>query len=152
VRLADRGLAVDVPSGWEGRIFVPAVAPPAVNLPVLHVSSVALPPARSSYASEAGPSLGGSGALAAIIEFEPALAGVGLFAASGIPSRISPSELDPAALQLPARNQGGVQRFFSSAGRAFCLYVIAGLDPGLDRRLASLNGVIATVEIAPGAP
>jgi hypothetical protein len=153
VRLADRGLAVEVPSGWEGRIFVPALPPPAINLPVLHLSSVPLPPTRSSFASEAGAAVGSSGTLAALVEFESSLAGAGLFAARGAPPPIRSSELDPAALQVPSPNQGAIQRFFSHADRAFCLYVIAGLDRGLDRRLASLNGVIATLEIAPrGAP
>jgi hypothetical protein len=149
MRLADRGLALDVPRGWEARIFVPSLPPPAINLPVLHVSSVALPPARSSYAPEVGPAVGSSGAFAALVEFEPALADVGLYAARGMPLPIRSVDLDPAALQLPELDQGGLQRFFSLAGRAFCLYVIAGLGAGMEGRLGSLNGALASVEISP---
>jgi hypothetical protein len=154
MRIADRGLAIDVPTGWEARIFVPALPPPAINLPVVHASSVALPTARSSFATEATPSLGSAGVLISLVEFEPALAGIGLYAASGVPSGLQAADLDPAALQVPHPQQGGVQRFFSEAGRAFCLYVIAGLGAGLAQRLARANDVIASlrVDAAAGGP
>jgi hypothetical protein len=147
VRIADRGLALEVPSGWEARIFVPAAPPPAINLPIVHASSVVLPTARSSFATEATPSLGSAGVLISLVEFEAALAGVGLYAARGIPSGLRRAELDPAALQVPHPRQGGVQRFFSEAGRAFCLYVVAGLGPGLAERLGRANDVIASLRV-----
>jgi hypothetical protein len=149
MRLADRGLALEVPHGWEARIFVPTLPAPAINLPVLHLSSGALPASRSTYAPEAGPAIGRRGTFAALIEFEPALAGVGLYAPRGLPLPIRPSDLDPSALQLPQPGQGGVQRFFSHGGRAFCLYVIAGLDVG--EPLASMNRALASVEIVPAS-
>ena len=147
MRIADRGLALEVPSGWEARIFVPALPPPAINLPVVHASSVALPTARSSFATEATTSLGATGVLISLVEFEAALAGVGLYAATGVPSGLGAAELDAAALQVPHPQQGGVQRFFSEAGRAFCLYVVAGLGPGLAQRLGRVNAVIGSLRV-----
>ena len=147
MRIADRGLALEVPRGWEARIFVPAAPPPAVNLPVMHAASAALPLARSSFATEATPQLGASGVLIALVEFESALAGIGLYAARGAPAGLRAEDLDPAALQVPHPRQGGVQRFFSDAGRAFCLYLVAGLGPGLDERLARANDVLASLRV-----
>ena len=147
MRLADRGLALEVPRGWEARIFVPSAPAPAVNLPVVHASSVALPLARSSFATEATPLLGASGVLIALVEFESALADAGLYAARGVPARLRGEDLDPAALQLPHPRQGAVQRFFSDAGRAFCLYVVAGLGPALAERLARANDVLASLRV-----
>ena len=152
MRLTDHGLAVDIPRGWEARMFVPDLPPPAINLPVLHVSSAPLPTSRSSYAAEASRGLGDRGILFSLLEFEAALANVGLYAAQGMPVPIRADELDHRAMQIPHPEQGGVQRFFSQAGRAFSLYVIAGLGPGLRDRLGELDRVLRGVEISSTVP
>ena len=48
------GIAIDVPAGWEGRIFVPDVPPPAINLPILHLTNTVLTRERSSLRAGAG--------------------------------------------------------------------------------------------------
>ena len=41
-RLSSHGIAITVPKGWEGRIFVPDLDPPAINLPILHLTDTVL--------------------------------------------------------------------------------------------------------------
>ena len=61
-----------------------------------------------------------------LVEYEPALAGTGLFAPEGLPEALTAADFSPATLLRRMPGQVGAQRFFSSNGRAFCLYVGAG--------------------------
>lgn len=150
--LADRGLSVRVPPGWEGRIFTPDLPPPAENHPVLHLSDAPLPFERSSYLETAA-TLGrtsGGGVVCSLVDFGPGPADVGLYAPRGVP-RIHAADLDPRALQVPRPGQAGVQRFFSVAGRAFSLYVIATVDAQTGRRLRRVNEALATLRVGGAA-
>ena len=145
--LADRGFSVDVPPGWEGRIFTPGLSPPAENHPVLHLADFPLPYERSSYLETAAALQGRRGGMVcSLVEFGSELADVGLYAPQGVP-RIHTRDLDPRAMQVPARDQAGVQRFFSVQGRAFSLYVVASLDLHTAARLRLLNDALASLHV-----
>jgi len=148
-RLASHGIAIEVPKGWEGRIFVPDLDPPAINLPILHLTDTVLTLERSSYAPELAARAGGTGTLVALLEFDHTLADVGLYAPQGLHLPLSRERFHQKALQFPSRVQEGHQRFFSQGGRAFCLYVVLGTGRGVDRRLADVNGALASLEIEP---
>jgi hypothetical protein len=146
-RLEGHGIAIRLPRAWEGRIFLPDLAPPAVNLPVVHVTDRPLATPRSSFAPELAARAGAEGTLFALVEYEPALAGRGLYAAGPPTPPIPRDALHPAALQVPNPAQEGRQWFFSAAGRAFCLYLVVGIGRGLDARLAHVNEVLASLRI-----
>jgi hypothetical protein len=148
-RLASHGIAIDVLPGWEGRIFVPDLAPPAINLPILHLTDVVLTQERSSYAPELAARAGGSGTLVALLEFDHALANVGLYERKGLHLPLTRERFHHRALQFPSRVQEGHQRFFSEGGRAFCLYVVLGTGRGVDTRLAQVNRALASLHIRP---
>jgi hypothetical protein len=150
--LAAHGISVNLPRGWEGRIFVPDLAPPAVNLPVMHLTDTVLTPERSSYGPELASRAGGGGTLVALVEFASELAGHGLYEPQGPGLPLTRDRFHPASLQVPSRVQAGHQRFFSTHGRAFCLYVVLGTWRGTARRLGIVNEILATLRIAPGAP
>jgi len=147
--LKGHGLSIDVPARWEGRIFVPTLPPPAINLPILHLTDTVLPLQRSTYAPEVADRAGSSGALVALVEFEDRLADRGLYAPQGLRLPLRRESFDARALQLPNPSQEGHQRFFSQSGRAFCLYVVLGTAPGVDLRLRTLNRSLATLQVAP---
>lgn len=148
--LSDHGITIDVPHGWEARLSVPDLPPPAVNLPVLHMADLPLGTRRSSYAVETAASMPAAtgGAVVSLVEFESHLANAGLYAPQGAP-RIRPADLDPRALQFARADQAGVQRFFSMQGRAFSLYVVASVDRGTQRRLSAVNAALASLRIEP---
>ena len=148
-RLDSHGIAIDVPRGWEGRIFVPDLAPPAINLPILHLTDAILTVERSSYAPELANRAGGTGILVALLEFDHTLADVGLYEPQGLKLPLPRDRFHPKALQFPSLVQEGHQRFFSWGGRAFCLYVVLGTARGVDRRLATANEALASLEIEP---
>jgi hypothetical protein len=148
-RLSSHGIAITVPKGWEGRIFVPDLDPPAINLPILHLTDTVLTTERSSYAPELAARAGGTGILVALLEFDNTLADVGLYEPQGLRLPLTRERFHPKALQFPSRVQEGHQWFFSEGGRAFCLYVVLGTGRGVDRRLAEANRALASLDIRP---
>ncbi len=147
--LVSHGISIEVPRGWEGRFFVPDVPPPAVNLPVLHLTDTILSRERSSFAPELAARAGGTGVLIALLEFEHTLADRGLYAPQGLNLPLLRERFHPRALQVPSRVQEGHQRFFSTHGRAFCLYVVLGTSRGVDQRLRTVNDTLASLRIEP---
>lgn len=133
-RLSAYGIGLDVPSGWEAELSlqqnlekaVAGPAPPGDGLVVLHAANFWLPNERDDYGSEALEAMGPAGVFIALVEFEPGAVGSMLFEHHGIPADLQPDDFDPNALRRPMREQAGLQRFFHSAGRAFCLHAAIG--------------------------
>jgi hypothetical protein len=147
VRLSKQGISVDLPSGWEGRAFVPEAPPPALTFPVLHAANFAMAPDNSSYAGRLAADMDAAGTLFSLVEFDPALAGDALFEEGRLPIALRLDDLNPSALQVRRPGHAGAQRFFAAAGRAFCLYVVVGTGDDAAGNLRALNTVLATLRI-----
>lgn len=153
MRIAAHGLAIDAPRGWDARIsrrgpdVVMATqgqaAPEPTLHPVLHAANFALPEDRGDFGSGAVELMSSPHALVALLEFHPDAARTPLFSDPGMPRRLSPDAFSPQQLQRTLQGQAGAQRFFSEAGRAFCLYVVLG---GFTNRNAVVPQVNATLE------
>ena len=131
-RLSAYGIALDVPSGWEAELSLQdaeeteADPAPGKGLVVLHAANFWLPTERDDYGAEALEAMGPAGVFIALVEFDRDAVGSLLFEHQGIPTDLQPDDFDPAALRRPMRAQAGLQRFFHSAGRAFCLHAVIG--------------------------
>ena len=132
-RLSAYGIGLDVPTGWEAELSLQdaeetdAGPPPEdPGLVVLHAANFWLPTERDDYGSEALEAMGPAGVFIALVEFDPGAVGSLLFERHGIPAGLQPDDFDPSALRRPMRQQAGLQRFFQSAGRAFCLHAAIG--------------------------
>ncbi|HZU15997.1 MAG TPA: hypothetical protein VFD01_05245 [Candidatus Dormibacteraeota bacterium] len=131
-RLSAQGITVDVPAGWDVRIYLRDAVPGETTHAVLHAATFPLPGRRGDYGSGAVEAMGNDDIFAAMVEFDPAHAGDRLFAAAGVPVRLPAQSFSPSSLQRRISGQLGTQRFFHDAGRAFCLYVVlAGAAAGL---------------------
>jgi hypothetical protein len=148
VRLEGHGLALEVARGWEARLWTPRVPAPAVNRPVVHLTNAPMQRTDDTYAVDRAASLRRGGVMAVLAEMDPAGAGRGLYADDGPPS-VATADLDTRALQEAAPGRSGAQRFFSIAGRAFVLYVMAREGPGLPRALRELSESLATLTAVP---
>lgn len=139
-RLAAYGIALELPVGWEGRAF-------SHGEPTVHLASFALPPTDGEFGSRATARMPADGLFLALTEYavRPHELREGIFAARP-PRRLHPDELSEQTLLRPLPGQRGVQRFFSTAGRAFCLYVVCGRDGR--RRVAAANEVLASLQVA----
>lgn len=157
------GLAVEVPPGWEGRVYRRAEAgelrpsnvagdpapPGELSFPVVHVASVPIPNDAADFGSDVVETLGPDDALVVLKEFDPADAAQPLFARSGMPRALSGNDFDPSALQRRLAGQAGRQIFFNEAGRAFCIYVVLGAFSRRNDVVASVNAVLASIRIDP---
>lgn len=152
------GLGLDVPPGWDARIFkrdgnhadIAALdgsegERPASVHPVVHVANFALPEGRGDYGSGAVERMGPSHVLVCLLEFEPSSCASALFSREGVP-RLTPGHFSPHAMQRTIAGMCGTQAFFQLHGRAFCAYAVLGshrdrrtLAPLADRALHGIE-------------
>jgi hypothetical protein len=144
MRIEGYGIRVDLPDGWEGRIYRRPE-----GFPVLQLGNFALPVADGDFGSQAAREMGRGAAFAAMPEYDPALAGVGLFQAEGLPLPVREDEASPKAMPQILRERSGIQRFFTESGRAFCLYVVLRAPSNPRPLVRALNQVLGTVQMTP---
>jgi hypothetical protein len=144
MNLTAHGLGIEVPQGWDAKIYRRPQAEPN-----LHAANFALPVEDGDFGSGALSTMAPDGIFVALGEYERSVAGVGLFAHAGLPLPIAAADLSPNALQRRLPGQFGVQKFFTARGRAFCLYVVVGSRPGPERLIATANEVLATIALDP---
>ncbi len=146
MRSAAHGLAIEAPSGWEARIVKRADA-----APYLHVASFTLLSEDGDFGAAATGRMRADDAFAALVQYtidRHVTPGVGLFGAAGWNRRLHAREFGPNQLQVTRPGQLGSQRFFTEAGRPFCLYcVVAPVRRRPEVLVAELGAVLATVVI-----
>ena len=142
-RLEAYRISLELPPDWEGSAFRHDGGEPTV-----HVASFRLPSRDGEFGTRATGLMPRDGLFLAMTEYRVGEGelGAGLFAGRR-PRSLRAAELGASTLLRPVAGQRGVQRFFSAANRAFCLYVVAGSDG--ERRLATANGVLASLVIDP---
>lgn len=143
VRIAGHGRSIDVPDGWEARIFRHRDA-----APVVHVGSFALRDGDGDFGAAATGRMRPDDMFAALVEFRAdhkVRAGHGLFAATG-PPRPRARDFSPLQLQVARAGQLGCQLFFSARDAPCSLYLV--VQPArrhLPDLTAELAGVLATL-------
>jgi hypothetical protein len=141
------GLSVAAPARWEVRIQRrAAVAREERTFAVLHAATFALPERRDDFGGGVTNLMRSSDAFVTLFEYGPDAVGTPLFAHHGLP-RVTASLFSTNRLQRPLPGQLGCQLFFTHAGRAFCLYVVAGSRASLPRIVAETNAFLANLEI-----
>jgi hypothetical protein len=120
------GLAVTAPSGWEASIYRRAATDGGITYPVVHAATVALPAVRGDYGGGLVELLGPDDVFVSMLEFGSTAADSALFRSMRAIPGLTPDAYRPRQLQRTIRGQAGVQRFFTVAGRAFCLYSVIG--------------------------
>jgi len=157
-RITGSGIAVDVPAGWDGRIYTRVPAPTAGRRPdaafaqgettaaVVHIASFPLPPETGDYGGGAVELMSSKDLLVVLFEHGAQSANTPLFAPTSIP-RLAATDVSTMQLQRLLEGQGGVQRFFTVAGRAFCLYVVFGSYARRVRTVPVVNGILDTLSV-----
>jgi hypothetical protein len=145
MRIGGHGVGVDVPAGWDARIRRhPSEARARV---VAHVASFALPATVGDFGSGAVEVMRFNDVLVALLEYTDDSVGTELFAREGMPRTLRAADFDENMLQRTIAGQSGVQRFFTEAGRAFCLYVVLGAHVNRHRAVAAVNDLLSGIEI-----
>jgi hypothetical protein len=156
-RLSGMGIDMDLPSGWDGRVYrrdpevgrVPAgtLRAPATHA-VVHAANFALPVDRGDFGGGAVELMTRDNVFLALFEYGPESAGAALFASPGPPKRLDADAFRPNALQRVIEGQAGLQSFFTAANRPFCLYAVVGSFDDRARLAADLNDVVPTLSIS----
>lgn len=143
MKLDAHGVSLELPAGWDGRI-----GRRPGGYAVAHAATFPLPAEDGDFATTATARMPAGGAVVVLVEYEPALAGSGLFAPPGPPARLAAADFSSATLLRRLPGQAGVQRFFSHAGRAFCLYVVVGAARPDAALAARASAVVETLRLA----
>ena len=147
--LAGEGISVDLPPGWEGAIYRRQSEVGEEPHPVVHVATFPLPVDRGDFGNGAVNLMGSDDVLIVILEYDSASAGTALFGRAGAPRQLTGADFSPHTLQRLIPGQAGVQRFFTDAGRACCLYVVIGAHRRGARLAADASAVLQSVRIEP---
>jgi len=152
-RVAGSGITVEVPVGWEGRIYEKREAGPRPTgtlehnpNAVLHVASFPLPPGTGDYGGGAVEQMSNTDLLVILLEHGRPSTGTPLFSGTGIP-RLTIDDVSTTCLQRLLDGQGGAQKFFSVGGRAFCLYVVFGSYLRRGRTIPIVNDILRSISI-----
>lgn len=154
MKLEGHGLRAELPVGWEGAISLER-DDHAVELaglggtlrPVTHLGSFPLPADRGDFGSGAVELMRDEDAFVALVEYGPDAVGTPLFADGDLPSRLDPRWFSGSSLQRAVPGQVGWQSFFTTAGRAFCLYVVLGSAGGAPQLARRVEAVLRAIEI-----
>jgi hypothetical protein len=147
-QLEAMGLTVTAPSGWEASIYRRPPATGERTYPIVHAATVPLPTARGDYGSGVVELLGPNDVFVSVLEFGPEAATSALFRTLDAVPGLTPDVYQPMQLQRAIRGQGGVQRFFTVGGRAFCLYSVIGALANRVPLTARANQLIGSLRIA----
>ncbi len=157
MKLTGGGVALSLPTGWEGEVFTRAPEPgrslsaghpDEVARNVIHLANFALPRERGDFGSGAVELMSSGAILVILFEHGPESVGTPLFARSGVPV-LDPDEFHPQQMQRTLSGQSGRQIFFNANGRAFCLYVVLGAHRQRSTLVPLVNEVLASLEIEP---
>jgi hypothetical protein len=146
-RIDAHGLRIDLPGGWSGRVFSRSG-----RAATLHAASFPLPLSDGEFGDRSTAHMRAGASFIAITEYIPGAGlepGRGLFASSRLPRRLDPTSFAVSRLAHPRHDQAGMQHFFTTAGRPFCLYVVvAGPRTGRRKQLAAIDHVLSTLHIS----
>lgn len=121
---------------------VAPVAEEDVTRPVLHACTRPLPDVREDFGTGVVDLLGPDDVFVALVDYGTEVADQGLFEKQGLP-RLAPSQFAPNRLQRPLPGMSASQHFFSTGGRAFCLFTVLGSHA---RRMASVRRAATLVD------
>jgi hypothetical protein len=147
VILHAHGIQVKLPHGWSGRIFSRSQ-----GAATLHAGNFALAVhGEGEFGNHSTRAMRHGSSFLALTEYLPGgslTPHAGLFASRRIPLPLDPTRFSEKGLAHPRPRQVGMQHFFTSNGRPFCLYVVlAGHRQHRRHQLHAVDHLLRTLEI-----
>jgi len=148
MRLHAHGIQVTLPNGWSGRVFARDL-----TAATLHAGNFTLAVDDGEFGDRSTAAMRQGATFLALTEYMPGSGlepGRGLFSARRIPLPLDPTAFAGTGLAHPRPGQAGMQRFFTAAGRPFCLYVVISVErTGRTRQLAAVDRVLRSLKVEP---
>jgi len=145
------GISVDLPEGWEGRIFMDPDSQEEVGFkPVMHCANFQLVADNSNFAQGIIQTMGGGDSLLALVEYDASLVKSALFTSGHWPPILAAADLKPNA--FPGTRPDGLganQNFTNVSGRAFCAYCVVGSQGDGTFDVEELNVVVGSIAVLP---
>jgi hypothetical protein len=149
--LSGFGVAIELPDGWDCHIYSRSIYgndAAGGTRAAIHAGSFPLPDNRGDFGSGAVEAMADDDVFLVLLEYDPACTQQPLFAADGPPAALDPGAFSSTVLQRALPGQAGSQAFFSTSGRAFCLYVVLGQLALRDQLVERANRVIETIRVS----
>lgn len=141
------GLEIELPPGWSGRVFVRPG-----GIATLHAGSFPISLSDGEFGDRSTGLMPAAATFLALTEYQPGAGlepGVGLFAQRRIRVPLDPLRLARSGLAHPRAGQAGMQEFFTSSGRPFCLYVVLAGGRSVRRdQLTVVDRVLRSLRIS----
>lgn len=144
MRLRGHGIEIDLPEGWEGRIYRRQE-----GFPILQAANFPLPARDGDFGGLAVTGMATNDIFAVLAEYSPELASTGLFERQKLPLPLDAADASPRVLQRRLPKRSAIQKFFTERGRPFTLYVVVGAASDVTGLVDWANHVLATLSIAP---
>ncbi|MHB8464374.1 MAG: hypothetical protein ACYDH6_24025 [Acidimicrobiales bacterium] len=145
--ISGHGIAVEARGGWDVRIAKRPPQAPETTYATLHAATFALPASFGDYGDGAVELMSPNDVFVALVEFDPAATATALFSARGFPAPLTGGDIRRGGVQRALGEMAGVQRFFSAAGRAWCLYVVVGSFRARERLVRRANQLVAGIRV-----
>jgi hypothetical protein len=144
--LAAHGVRVELPAGWSGRLFSLQG-----GVATLHAGNFTIALHDGEFGDRTTSAMQPGASFIALTEYQPGSGltpGSGLFASRRIPLPLDPTRFAATGLAHPRPGQEGMQHFFTSSHRPFCVYVVlAGGRATRRGQLAVVDRVLASLRI-----
>ena len=143
------GIGIDLPPGWEGRIY----RRPGGD-PTLHAGTFALPAHDGDFGTRATELMPPGASFLVLTEYRPGQGlhpGQGLFASRALPLPLEPRHFRADTLLVGLPGRAGLQHFFTHGDRPFCLYAVVRARRRLGAagaEVGAIDGVLRTLRIA----
>jgi hypothetical protein len=150
--LSAHGIGAQLPTRFEGRIFVRASVGGEISRPVAQFATFPIPQEIGDFGGNTQTSMGPSDIFAVLFEYGPESVGTALFAVQGIPSGLTTMDFLPYVMRPGVGGSLGIQRFFTVSGRPFMFYARLGSLQQQAALVQQVNQLLANLVIQPLAP
>lgn len=157
-RLSAHGLSCAALPGWDVRIerrVESGIPAPDSDTPmggyvhpILQAGTSPMPAIRGDYGSGYVERMTATDVFVCLGEFDPEAGSAAMFD-EGLPTALRSADFHPDAQQRVIAGMCGTQRFFTTSGRAFCLYVVLGSWLQRPSLVPVANSLLSTIEVAP---
>jgi hypothetical protein len=145
--LSAHGISIQLPHGFEGRIFVRPTVGPAVSRPVAQFATFAIPEGIGDFGGNTDTNLGPSDIFAVLFEYGLESIGQALFAAEGVPTSLTAADFQPYVMRPGVGGTLGIQRFFTQSGRPFTFYARLGSVQQVGALVPRINQLLGALQI-----